>query len=231
MADEKQRHQRQQQQIQPGQCPPEGCPEPDRIECIVVDKVYDSCFQVHDLTRQTDISVGPYMDFEKGPFEINDRIKCKLRDVITCTEIDRQPTTEEGFFTITLSVTVPLTLINPNDKNETVDRDFMFTKTVTLCCPEGVEPDCTESTLLNCVCVITDEKDKKDKDKKKDLDSESHGYGYCGEIEVTCDLQICLVVKCILNVQLLVPSYGFCVPAPCITVPGICPPLPPEQCF
>jgi hypothetical protein len=30
-------------------------------------------------------------------------------------------------------------------------------------------------------------------------------------------------MKCIATVQLLVPSYGFCQPAPCITLPGVCP--------
>lgn len=44
------------QQIVPGQCPPEGCPPPTRIECIVVDKVYDSCFQLDDRSQNTVIS-------------------------------------------------------------------------------------------------------------------------------------------------------------------------------
>jgi hypothetical protein len=44
------------QQIVPGQCPPEGCPPPTRIECIVVDKVYDSCFQLDDRSQNTIIT-------------------------------------------------------------------------------------------------------------------------------------------------------------------------------
>jgi hypothetical protein len=50
-----------------------------------------------------------------------------------------------------------------------------------------------------------------------------------GTAEVTCDFQICLVMECILTVQLLVPSYGFCVPAPCTVLPGVCPPMPPQS--
>lgn len=199
--------------IQPGKCPPKGCPEPDRIECIVVDKVYDSCFQVDQRSREFKITIGNYMDFETGPFAPDDIIPCTLTPnaEITCTPISRTPTTEEGFFTLTLSITVPMTLTNPNNKNETVDKEFRYTKTVTLCCPEGVAPDCSESTLQHCVCVVNEVNE--------------------GEIIVTCDIQVCLVIKCILSVQLLVPSYGFCVPAPCVTIPGVCPPLPPSQCF
>ncbi len=198
------------QQVTPGVCPPEGCPPPTRIECIVVDKVYDSCFQVHDLSRDTIVST--LTEFITGPFAVGTIIPCELTQGsnITCTEVSRVPA-GNGFFTITILVSIPITLTNPNNPTETVNREFNFTKTVTLCCPEGVSPDCTESTLLLCNCIVN-----------------SVGQD---SITVTCALQVCLVIKCILNVQLLVPSYGFCVPAPCVTLPGVCPPTPPEQCF
>ncbi len=198
-------------QITPGVCPPEGCPPPTRIECIVVDKVYDSCFQIHDLNRDFTITTGTGGEFETGTFVLGDVIPCALSvDGISCTEISRTAV-GEGFFTITLLVTVPLILTNPNATEETVDRTVTFTKTVTLCCPEGVGPNCSESTIVMCSCVVS----------------------LVGEdvITVTCNIQVCLVTKCILTVQLLVPSYGFCVPAPCVTLPGVCPPTPPAQCF
>lgn len=201
-----------QQQVQPGRCPDGVCPPFDRIECIVVDKVYDSCFQIENVDRTSEITTGHYGEFETGPFAVGDTVQCMLTPgkEITCREISRTAA-GDGFFTITIVATVPVTLINPNNPNETSEKEFTFTKTVTLCCPQGVSPDCSESTLLHCVCVVSEVE--------------------ADEIEVTCDLQICLVIKCILRVQLLVPSYGFCVPAPCITIPGVCPPLPPEQCF
>ncbi|KAB3537326.1 hypothetical protein F8154_03275 [Alkaliphilus pronyensis] len=206
-------------QVQPGQCPVvEGvpvCPPPDRVECIVVDKVYDSCFQIDDRTREifTDSE-----EFGVG-LELGRPIRCSLTrgEEISCTEISRRPI-GDGFFTIVLSVNVPITLINPeatNGEEGRIDRIFTFSKTVTLCAPEGVEIDCSESTILSCNCVVTDIDDNEE------------------EIEffITCDIQVCIVVKAILRVQLLVPSYGFCVPAPCVTIPGVCPPLPPDQCF
>ncbi len=88
-------------------------------------------------------------------------------------------------------------------------------KTVTLCAPEGVNIDCSNSTLLSCNCIVTD------------VEEEDEDIAYT----ITCDIQVCLVIRSVLTVQLLVPSYGFCVPAPCVTLPGVCPPLPPDQCF
>lgn len=198
--------------IRPGICPAEGCPPPTRIECIVVDKVYDSCFQIEDRTRTTTVTTGVTGDFTTGTFTVGQVIPCGLTtgQQISCTEVSRVPA-GDGFVTVTVLVSVPVTLTNPNAPTETVDRVFSFTKTATLCCPEGVVPDCSESTLLFCNCVVS-----------------SVGLT---SIEVTCDFQVCMVLKCILTVQLLVPSYGFCVPAPCVTLPGVCPPTPPPQCF
>lgn len=198
-------------QVTPGVCPPEGCPPPTRIECIVTDKVYDSCFQINDFSRDTTISLSS--DFMTGSFSVGDIIPCSQNGEITCTEISRTDA-GGGFFTVSILVTVPITLTNPNEPMETVERTFTFTKTATLCCPPGVSPDCSESTVLFCSCVV----------------SNVNG-NYEGSITVTCTLQVCVVIKCILTVQLLVPSYGFCVPAPCITLPGVCPPTPPAQCF
>ncbi|SES72762.1 hypothetical protein SAMN05660297_00411 [Natronincola peptidivorans] len=210
--------------VQPGQCPinprtglPQ-CPPPDRIECIVVDKVYDSCFQVDTISRDlfTD-------EFEFGTgLELGDAVLCGLTEgaEITCTEINRTAV-GDGFFTITLSISVPVTLTNPeatNGEPNEINRVFTFIKTVTLCAPEGVDPDCSESTLLFCNCVVTN---------INDFEEEAGDAEYT----ISCEIQVCLVIKTILRVQLLVPSYGFCVPAPCVTLPGVCPPLPPEQCF
>ena len=65
------------QQIFPGICPPEGCPPPTRIECIAVDKVYDSCFQVHDITRTTTVPLGVNLGtgFTNNGFEVGDLIE------------------------------------------------------------------------------------------------------------------------------------------------------------
>lgn len=200
-------------QVCPGPCPPEGCPPPTQIDCIVVEKVYDSCFQVDDRTRMVTVTTDDGGQWPTGAFTVGQIVPCALTvgAEISCIEISRVPA-DDGFVTVTIMVSVPVTLTNPNDATETTDRVFNFTKTATLCCPPGVEPDCSESTLMVCNSIIT----------QVDEVNET--------VEVTCDFQVCLMMKCILTVQLLVPSYGFCVPAPCVTLPGICPPSPPQQC-
>ncbi|NLL19029.1 MAG: hypothetical protein GX262_08380 [Clostridia bacterium] len=190
--------------IGPGQCPPDGCPPPDRIECIAVDKIYDSCFQVDNREREFTV------DF--SGLEGGDVVNCQLTPgaSIACTEISRVDV-GGGFSAINLLITVPITVTNPNDATETQDVTFTFTKAVTLCAPEEAQIDCSESTVLSCVCVVSDAEED--------------------EADITCNIQLCIVVKAILRVQLLVPSYGFCTPAPCVTLPGVCPPTPPAQCF
>ena len=188
---------------------------PNRIECIAVDKVYDSCFQTNDITRNITIGTGTGEPWEGADLEVGDIMQCGLdtslpEEGITCSVISRIPV-GEGFYTLNILVTVPVVLTNEDD--EVFETTFNFTKTVTLCAPEGVNIDCSESVILACNCVVT----------AVDIENET--------VTVTCDIQICFVIKSILTVQLLVPSYGFCVPAPCVTLPGVCPPLPPEQCF
>lgn len=198
-------------QIQPGLCPIDPltqipmCPPYNRIECVVVNKVYDSCFQVDNKTM---LSVLPA--FSPAP-QVGDSVPCLQAGAIRCRELSRVELCD-GFFTITVQITIPMFLVNPSNPSDIVEYDFIFSKTVTLCCPEGAELDCSESSLIMCNCFVT---------------------AIIGEdvILITCDVQVCVVLKCILRVQLLVPSYGFCVPAPCITLPGVCPPSPPQQCF
>lgn len=192
--------------IGPGLCPPEGCPPPTRIECISVDKVYDSCFQVEERTR-----VFAVPGFT-GVLAVGDLIACGPTPLapITCREISRTAV-GGGFFNIVMAINIPLTLTNPTIPAQTANEIFTVTKTVTLCCPAEATADCSDTNLTSCVCVITNIVD--------------------GILSVTCDIQVCVVIKCILTVQLLVPSYGFCTPAPCVALPGVCPPAPPAQCF
>jgi len=199
--------------VGPGQCPPEGCPPPTRIECIMVDKVYDSCFQVESRSRDTTVTTGTGGEFVTGTFTVGQAVPCALTtgSAISCTVINSVPVIDSNFATLTIAVSVPVTLTNPNAPAEIADRVFTFTKVVTLCAPEGVGVDCSESTLLFCNCVVS-------------------AVGV-GTITVTCDFQVCVVIKTALAVQLLVPSYGFCVPAPCVVAPGVCPPAPPAQCY
>jgi hypothetical protein len=53
--------------------------------------------------------------------------------------------------------------------------------------------------------------------------------------QVCCPVNLCLLIQSTALVKLLVPTYGFCVPAPCVVSPSPpfpCPPSPlyPPQC-
>lgn len=156
------------------------------------------------------VTTGVGGEFVTGTFTVGQLIPCALSAPISCNVIKRVPTTG-NFATLTLAVTVPLILSNPNALTETVTTTVTFTQTVTLCDPEGATVDCSASTLMSCNCIVA--------------------VVGVGTITVSCEIEVCLVVNTIYRVQLLVSSYGFCVPSPCTVAPGICLPMPPEQCY
>lgn len=190
-----------QDQISPGVCPPEGCPPPTRIECIISEKIYDSCFQIETLTRNITI---PRTDFT-STFAIGDMIFCNPFSSISCSEIARVDV-GGGLFNITLQINIPIIFTNPFNPSEMVLKNITLIKTVVLCCPEGIDIDCGDSSVLFC-------------------NSEVSGLTMA-DIILTSEIEVCLILKCSSTVQLLVPSYGFCQPAPCVTLPGVCPPPP-----
>ena len=203
------------QTIQPGLCPinPETglpqCPPADRIECIMVDKVYDSCFQIDNRNQTIPITAG-----DLGTGLVGSLVNCSLDTAtgITCVESGPRVSVGNGFYRVTLVITVPIIVTNPNN-NSTLDSSFIFAKQVILCAPEGVDVICDESTVIGCNCLVTAADETTD------------------EITaVTCDIQVCVVIKSILSVQLLVPSYGFCIPQQCAPI-NTCPPVPPAQCL
>jgi len=135
------------------------------------------------------------MEWPTGVFAVGQVVPCELTPglKISSTVISRFPA-GDGLTTFTLDISVPLTLTNPNDETESTVRIFDFIKTVTLNCPEGVDPDTSESILIFCSSVITQVEDS--------------------YVEIACVFQVYLVIECISIVQLLVPSYGFYIPVP-----------------
>lgn len=202
------------QAIQPGLCPinPETglpqCPPPDRIECITVEKVYDSCYQV-DNRNQNIVTTAVF----SAGLAVGDLVNCALDTVtgITCVESGPRVPVGDGYYNVTLVITVPLILTNPIDDTLTFASSFVFAKQVRLCAPAGVNVSCDGSTIVGCNCVVT--------------------ALVGGVATISCDIQACIVIKSTLDVQLLVPSYGFCIPKQCAPISGVCPTLPPAQCF
>jgi hypothetical protein len=190
--------------VVPAPCAPTGCPPPTEIDCILTNKVYDSCIQLHDLgIVATDLQPQCFTGAQAGGF-------CTVTG-ISCTEAAR--TQAGNFATIILSVAVFRTITVTNASGATICTFTTvdnFYKTVTLCSPPG--------TTVSCQLV-------------------SSSCGPCflslGGSVINCPVQICMLILSTAPVALLIPSYGFCTPAPCSTSPlAPCPPsnLFPEQC-
>lgn len=200
--------------VSTGLCSAEGCPPPTRIECISVEKVYDSCYERESLP-----SLLACIAVDSDAFTPGLAIQSNCENgVISCVEIEKRPI-GNGLSEIDLLFNIDNIIIyNPFNTQETLPIMVTpFIKTLTLCCPEGASVDCSHSTITRCICIVNS------------IMPAQCWPGF--QVIIACQIQVCLVVKCISRVQLLVPSYGFCVPAPCTALPGICPSSPPAQCF
>jgi|GEM_PF-5057480 len=131
-------------QIQPGLCPPGGCPEPLRIECAQVEKVYDSCFVVEKISRDTTV---PFANLAAGSL-----VSCFPID-ITC-QIVNKTFNSDGLANLTLIFFITLILTDPNNPQITVLRTFGRLKRIVICAPEGTDIDCNKSRVLSCICYV-----------------------------------------------------------------------------
>ncbi len=230
-------------QIIPGPCAPGRCPPPTEIVCIKTEKVYDFCFQVerrNNVCFSLPESCLPEMCV---PNDAHHKVWCKIKEV-NCEEISREPLSSGGgFFNVTFLITVKVwfkickhkwfrgDFEEDGDEKEYDGGDyeemegewkereglkhkcckfwrtFSFTKTVTLCSPEGTETQCEIPSYSCGPCVLT----------------QDH--------KVCCTFILCILVQAKAEVKLLVPAYGFCVPAECVEVSPEFPECPPENLF
>ena len=194
--------------VVPGPCPPEGCPAPTEIDCIEVTKVYDFCFQ-------TDTETEPFtIPSSCGTIHVGSTATATVT-AVTCSAQTISPISGSGGFanvTMLITVTEAITLTSPSGTTLcTFTGEFWYIKTVTLCAPSGVTINCSApSTSVTAMLAPN-------------------------ASEVITTTMICLLTEATALVKLLVPTYGFCVPAPCVvlpTPPFTCPPSPlfPPQC-
>jgi hypothetical protein len=194
--------------ITPGPCPGSGCPAPTEIDCIEVTKVYDSCFQTETFTDlYATLPTGdPCCDAIAA--RPTTTVTCAVTDS-TCTFVSSTPTSTDDLVNATFAVCVmeTITLTGPSGDTCTICLPVHFVKTATLCGPVGTTQVCTIAGVTCGPCVITP-------------------FG-----KVLCQLIVCLVLQSVATVQLLVPSYGPCVPSACtVLADPPCPPTPPADC-
>ncbi|MGE5509448.1 MAG: hypothetical protein ACM3RP_13345, partial [Chitinophagales bacterium] len=131
------------------------------------------------------------------------------------------PTGVDGLATVRVTVTVQYDVVIRNAAGTVIctinNQVFTFSKTVTVCAPAGTTADCEVRAATCGPCVILPP-------------TETFPRG-----QVCCEFNLCVLVETTAPVKLLVPTFGFCVPARCQTggfPPGVCPPSPlfPPQC-
>lgn len=123
-----------------------GCPSPDRIECLSIEKIYDSCFQNEIVSKGVTV---PFPNLVPGQI-----ISCQIHDFIMCEIIEEQDL-GGGIKTLTFRIYVTLILQDSPDNEVEVIRVVTFTKLVTLYAPEGTTIDCTDSQPVSCFCMVS----------------------------------------------------------------------------
>ena len=184
----------------------ESCPSPTEIDCIEVTKVYDSCFQTEDFSNLC--ATIPYDDCCR---EIANEAGTTATCAVTAsssTFVSSVPTGVDDFVnaTFAVSITETITLTSATGRTCSFTLPVSFVKTVTLCGPSGTTQVCTIAGTTCGPCAIIGD-------------------------QVCCELVACLVLESVATVELLVPSFGFCVPSAC-SVLGLppCPPTFPSSC-
>lgn len=185
--------------ITPGPCPPSGCPAPTEIDCILIDKVFDYCFEQDTLNQVC----APFV-CAGTPTSAT----CTVSSA-SCSFQSSVPSSTPNYVlaTFVIQATVDFTVFTTS-ATCTTSTTATFTKTVLLCGPTGTVQSCE---VLSAACT-----------PPAIIDG-----------TVCSSLVICETFESTAPVKLLVPSYGYCTPAPCQTLPlGPCPPTPlfPPQC-
>lgn len=190
--------------VVPGPCDPAyGCPEPTEIACIETTKIYDFCF--HNERRE---NVCLYLPHVCAAARTTDWVDCDVLNV-KCRELTRTADrNNSGMADVTLLVTVTLEFKVLRDGTLVCrfEDSFSFMKTVQLYAPRGTEVLC-KAVGSRC------------------------GPAAVVNGQVCCSVDVCLVVESRACVKLLVPSYGYCTPAPSCPTPNPSSACPPEDLF
>lgn len=144
-------------------------------------------------------------------FNCTSPITCMVDlDDSTCVvgAVSASSTDDINNITYVVNAVLELTCAN----NSMAQENIITTTTIPLYNPVGTTPSCTILSA-SCTCVVTQQGDD------------------C--LEIQCTVTLCVLAQTTATVQLLVPTYGFCDPGPCVVGPLLpCPPspiFPPQQ--
>ncbi len=221
--------------LQPGFYP-DGVPQPNWIDCVKVDKVYESAYKSKvnedrigveaNLAAETDYGTDVEGFLTDGAPEILD-VECVSVELITdpvpvCKKIPSTNRVKTRFqYRYTVNITFEYT-DNDNEERVTASITKTFesnTQTFTCIMARTKEPglDVQCEIFLDCLEALPDP----DPEPFDPNGEEIEGLGI-----ITCILKL-IVFKLYAHVQLLIPAYGFCpLPDECPEVIGECPDVP-----
>ena len=194
-----------------------ACPAPTQIDCIEVTKVYDSCYQMQNFNNVC--AHVPNVDNCRTIAMTTGTVATCAVTSSTCTLVSSTATGVDDQYTVTFAVALveTITLTSPAGMTCTIDVPINFVTSTNLCIPAGATPSCTVATSCGPCAIIP----------PATMDATARGD--CPT--VCCAVNVCLLLQSTAQVQLLVPSYGFCAPPVC-QVAGLlpCPPYPANTC-
>jgi len=181
-----------------GPCPPKPPkPQPTETVCIEVVKVYDSCFQcecIENLTIPTDPVFPPPATIVSATATL------VCFDCVFGEDLNIPGLPGRRRVTFTWQVLVTIEYVDAGGTTRTVSETFTFTKDVPLYVAPGFE------SLMFC----------------KFFASFEILRIRIVNTSIVFDLGMSLLFKTAADVQLLVPSFGFCVPPRCREIPTAC---------
>jgi len=203
MPEELESLQRQVDQVEPGPCPPEGCPPPTEIVCVKTKKVYQECKQLEPIERVEVFG----LTIPAGAVDVDcifvkpGVISCEDKKMSRCYKDECE--CDVGMGTVTLQeiedrkVEITVEFFDSNGLSlgrQTGTAEINVPeKTVFLSRAGEPQLKCEVDIFLTCLlCFIEN-----------------------GEDDEECPTVICcinkiIVFKLLAEVQLLLPSYGFC---------------------
>lgn len=192
--------------IWPGKLTPGRCQEPTGIACIWVTKIYDACSQ-----KECEEFFFEDLDFPSGAETFT--IECSIKPCSetfydwTIEPIDEGPL---GIVRVRVCAILQITIRDAEDSsNYTVNcEEVCFLKEVILYAPDPIHMQVlVESIFESLTCAIVEE---------NNLTEASSSI-------VVATVGAFIVVKTALDVQLLVPEFGFCpTPPECEELGDVC---------
>jgi|SRR5690554_3518825 len=183
-----------------------GIPNPTEIACIWVTKIYDACSQ-----RECEEFFFDDLDLPDAPLE-NLTVECSIQPCSeTFTNGEIEPIDDGPLGTVTVDVCANLVIVirdseNPSNFTTNVE-EVCFSKQVILYAPDPIHMEVlAESIFESLLCIgeiVVDDEEE--------------------DFVVTATIGAFIIVKTALQVQLLVPAYGFCpVPPECEDLGDVC---------